>query len=132
MTFVNMVLVMRINALYGNRRTILIILVSFLTAEFSFEIFAAFYENHTTKFVAKPSFPPTLGCYSARKRVLLSVIAWSLNIMISSAFYVMTVIQVMRSFNIRDWATFKQRLTFRGTTNMLGIFFRDGSIFYAI
>ncbi|KAK0433920.1 uncharacterized protein EV420DRAFT_1771282 [Desarmillaria tabescens] len=126
-TVVNVILVMRLNAMYGKKVKVLAFLVFLVIVEFALELFCSFVsakKASETTFTA-PFGLPWPGCFS-RPNVMFTLTTWIPTTLIATIFFVMTMAKL---FEDGRWRPSRMR-TMSQVSPLLVSFFRDGAVFF--
>ncbi|KAF8517000.1 hypothetical protein JB92DRAFT_2908266 [Gautieria morchelliformis] len=122
-TTVNLILLLRIHALYGRNKTVLI----FLLTIYSLTI-------KQIHFIPIPPKVPLLGCLSANHPPRLTLISWVPCLSIGCVFFFMTLYKfytfLRQEFSSDSGVRFPRKS--RSLAPVTSLFLRDGSLFFAM
>ncbi|KAK0187627.1 hypothetical protein F5146DRAFT_1206563 [Armillaria mellea] len=126
-TVVNIILVMRLNAMYGKKVKVFAFLIILTVIEFALELSCSLISAkraHETTFTA-PLGLPWPGCF-ARPNVLFTLTAWIPTTLIATIFFLMTMVKLFEDGRRRP----AQLRTMSQVSPILVSFFRDGAVFF--
>jgi len=149
-TLVNVILVLRLCALFRYKQKVMVALIGLLTVEFAFELWVSEEVSKdlwTHAGVAPPGIPIT-GCIAAPTRKNFQYASWVPCLVLAAIFFVMTMFQAYRtasSLTIRDFDTststspkkmglkaMKESFSKLSPFKLIYAIVRDGVIYYFI
>ncbi|KAK7054325.1 hypothetical protein VNI00_003518 [Paramarasmius palmivorus] len=131
-TAVNVILVMRLHALYGKKKKVLLWLLFLLIGEFASELYiSAEVTTHTQKTtMAAPPGIPLGGCLATAPQVL-TLVGWVPCLIAATIFFGMTLYQMVVSLSNKNvgfrWSNFRNSFT-----PLLSSFYVDGAIYFSL
>ncbi|KAF8547944.1 hypothetical protein OG21DRAFT_1501308 [Imleria badia] len=127
-SIVNVILIMRLYAMYGNRK-VLAFFVSLFLCEFAFELYTCIkmgIETSKTVFTIPPGIPLP-GCF-ASPNLNTALWSWIPCMVIATSFFVMTVAKV-----VSDGYTTPKRLKYiKHISPLIVSMVRDGALYYSL
>ncbi|KAF8517001.1 hypothetical protein JB92DRAFT_2210835 [Gautieria morchelliformis] len=133
-TTVNLILLLRIHALYGRNKTVLIVLLTLYCGEFVTEVIITALTVRQIHFIPIPPNVPLLGCLSADHPPGLTLIAWVPCLTIACVFFLMTLYKfytfLRQEFSSDSGVRFPRKG--RSLAPVTSLFLRDGALFFAM
>ncbi|KAF8517004.1 hypothetical protein JB92DRAFT_2908310 [Gautieria morchelliformis] len=132
-TTVNFILLLRIHALYGRNKTVLIFLLTIYCGEFVTEVIGVALTIRQIHFIPIPPNVPLLGCLSADHPPRLTLISWVPCLVVACVFFFMTLYKfytfIREEFSdsgvIFPWEG-------RSLAPVTSLLLRDGALFFAM
>jgi hypothetical protein len=127
-SIVNAILIMRLYALYGNRKVLVCFILMFL-CEFAFELFACIklgIETAQTVFTIPPGIPLP-GCFAA-PNVKLALWSWIPCMVIATSFVAMTIAKVVSD----GYNTPKRLKDLKTISPLIVSMVQDGALYYTL
>ncbi|ESK95653.1 hypothetical protein Moror_12578 [Moniliophthora roreri MCA 2997] len=132
-TIVNAILTLRLNALYGNKKIVLIWLLAILIfdfiAELTISIVIAIHIQKTTYVV--PLGIPLTGCFASAPTIL-TLIAWVPRLVASTIFFLMTLFKMFTSLANTQQTTLQSLRLQTKFSPLFVCFYTDGAIYYVV
>ncbi|EAU83717.2 hypothetical protein CC1G_05621 [Coprinopsis cinerea okayama7 len=134
MTTANIISILRIYALYGRSKKILIFFTTLACVEFALEFYVSWWTmSWTTKRVMVLPFPQVTGCLSSTPDITRALLAWIPCIIVAFMFFAFTVARFRASVMGASPAGSNFIAMLKDSANfspLLAIFTRDGSIYF--
>jgi hypothetical protein len=133
MAVINVVLVMRIHALYKRSTRILIVCIFLVIGEFAADLYAT---TKASLILVKATFSalpgiPIPGCLATTPSPQYTISAWSVNLFVATTFFALTLAQLTRHLRDDNGKLELSRMKKLSVLSpMLGAFFRDGILFF--
>ncbi|KAK2459459.1 hypothetical protein APHAL10511_008519 [Amanita phalloides] len=134
-TIANIILLMRVHALYNRNRNILIFLVMITAGQFSTDLYAAIRISayDSAKVIPPPLNLPWPGCIVSSSNSRFTLISWIPMLIVATIFFLLTLLNFIRNAcRSRNFGSRKRITELWHVSPLLSVFVRDGTLFYFI
>lgn len=128
---VDLILLLRIDALYGRKKKVFIPLLILYIVEVALATSVGIVVIKQTVQFSKPAYIPITGCYN-KPPAHVVLYAWIPSLVIAWIFYGLTVYRLFKELKIQSWFTLTAASGGDHAASMIHIFFRDGSIWFGL